>query len=70
MESTTYVQEVSNLSGMTADEVRLSWGNPTKINTSIGSYGKNEQWVYDKGNFVRQYVYVENGRVTSVQSQE
>lgn len=56
--------------GMTADEARQSWGRPTKINSSVGSYGKHEQWVYDLGNFRSQYVYVENGIVTSMQSPE
>lgn len=54
--------------GMTAEEARGSWGSPTKINTSIGSYGKHEQWIYDRGNFVSQYVYIENGKVTAIQS--
>lgn len=56
--------------GMTSAEVVRSWGNPTKINTSIGSYGKHEQWVYDRGDFKAQYVYIENGVVTGMQSPE
>lgn len=56
--------------GMTAQQVRSSWGSPTKINSSIGSYGKHEQWIYDRGNYRSQYVYVENGVVTAVQSPE
>ncbi len=62
-ESTVFV-------GMSAADARRSWGNPTKINSSIGSYGKKEQWVYDRGNYRSQYVYIENGVVTSVQSPE
>lgn len=54
--------------GMTADEAIRSWGRPTKINNSVGSYGKHEQWVYDRGNYRSQYIYVENGVVTSMQS--
>lgn len=54
--------------GMTAEEVRRSWGEPTKINASMGSYGRHEQWVYDRGGFRSQYVYLENGVVTSMQS--
>ena len=54
--------------GMKADDVINSWGKPTKINSSVGSYGRHEQWVYDRGNFNSQYVYVDNGVVTSVQS--
>lgn len=58
------------LVGMTADEARRSWGNPTKINSTIGSYGKHEQWVYSRGRAQAQYIYVENGVVTSMQSPE
>jgi len=54
--------------GMTAAQVRSSWGAPTKINQSTGSYGVHEQWVYDRGNFRSQYVYLQNGVVTSFQS--
>lgn len=56
--------------GMTAAQARRSWGAPTKINRSVGSYGSHEQWVYDRGGFKSQYVYVENGVVTGVQSPE
>ena len=54
--------------GMTAEQVRRSWGAPTKVNASIGKYGRHEQWVYDRGNYQSQYVYVQNGLVTSIQS--
>ncbi|MES2948645.1 MAG: hypothetical protein V4858_08895 [Pseudomonadota bacterium] len=50
--------------GMTADEARQSWGEPSKINASVGSYGRHEQWVYPGS----QYVYVQNGLVTGAQS--
>lgn len=50
--------------GMTADEARKSWGEPIKINASIGSYGRHEQWVYGGS----QYVYIQNGVVTGAQS--
>jgi hypothetical protein len=56
--------------GMTAEEARLSWGSPTKINVSVGSYGKHEQWVYRRGSSGDQYVYLQNGVVTSMQSPE
>lgn len=54
--------------GMTADDVRASWGAPTKINATINTGGKSEQWVYDKGLAPSQYVYLTNGVVTSMQS--
>ena len=50
--------------GMTADEARQSWGEPSKVNASVGSYGRHEQWVYPGS----QYVYVQNGLVTSAQA--
>jgi len=51
--------------GMTADQVRKSsWGKPSSINRSVGSYGVHEQWVYGGNN----YIYLENGRVTSIQN--
>lgn len=49
---------------MTAQEVRLSWGNPKDINVSEGIWGVHEQWVYDD-EYV--YVYFENGRVSAIQ---
>jgi hypothetical protein len=49
--------------GMTAEQVRLSWGKPEKVNATITSRTNHEQWVY--GN---QYVYIENNVVTSMQT--
>lgn len=56
--------------GMSATHVQRAWGSPDKINVSTGSYGRHEQWVYRRGNSGDQYVYLENGVVTSVQSPE
>jgi hypothetical protein len=56
--------------GMTRNEVILAWGIPTKINTSIGSYGKHEQWVYRRTSSVSQYLYIKNDILTSVQTPE
>lgn len=39
------IAEKKILIGMTADQVRASWGNPYKINSSMGAGWKNEQWV-------------------------
>lgn len=51
--------------GMTKQQVLdSSWGEPQKINTSIGSWGTHEQWVYGNGN----YLYFENGKLTSIQN--
>ncbi|MGX9221701.1 hypothetical protein ACWV27_27055 (plasmid) [Massilia varians] len=51
--------------GMNSEQVRQSsWGKPLKVNRSTGAYGVHEQWVYGEGN----YIYFENGRVTSFQN--
>ena len=51
--------------GMTTDQVRAAWGRPYTINTTTGSYGTHEQWVmHEMGN---DYVYFENGIMTSLQ---
>lgn len=49
--------------GMTEQQVLLSWGKPERINKTVGSSGVHEQWVYGVG----QYVYVQNGKLTSFQ---
>ena len=56
--------------GMTAAEVKRSWGSPSKINTSVGSYGKHEQWVYERENYKNQYLYIQNGVLASMQTPE
>lgn len=49
--------------GMTESEVYAStWGTPKKINRTETAYGVREQWVYDEG-----YIYLKDGRVTSIQ---
>lgn len=57
--------------GMTKEEVVRSWGRPDKINTSVGSYGRHEQWIYNRASIAdSQYVYLEDGVVRSIQSPE
>ena len=56
--------------GMSANEAVRSWGQPAKVNTSVGAYGRREQWVYRRGGQAAQYVYVDDGVVTSVQTSE
>jgi len=48
--------------GMTAEQVRVSWGNPYDINRTVGSWGSHEQWVYGE-----KYLYFDNGILTSWQ---
>jgi hypothetical protein len=48
--------------GFTKQMCREAWGEPEDINTTTGSYGKHEQWVYDDD-----YLYFENGKLTAIQ---
>ncbi|MBG6290047.1 DUF4124 domain-containing protein [Pseudomonas nitroreducens] len=49
--------------GMSAKEAVQSWGKPDKINRSANGA---DQWVYYRGNYSAQYLYVDsNGCVTS-----
>ena len=49
---------------MSMEEVKLAWEDePDRVNVSVGSYGRHEQWVYHFGT----YLYFENGKVTSWQ---
>lgn len=51
--------------GMSKDDViASSWGRPESINKSIYSFGVHEQWVYGG----RNYLYFEDGRLTSIQT--
>ena len=56
--------------GMSAEEVRRSWGAPSKINSTINGQGTSQQWLYDRGQFKAQYVYLDNGVVSTIQSPE
>ncbi|WP_287372291.1 hypothetical protein [Prosthecochloris sp.] len=49
--------------GMTKKEAVLSWGEPEKVNKSVGSWGVREQWVYGYN-----YLYFKNGKLTSWQT--
>ena len=49
--------------GMSKDACTLSWGEPDDINTTTGSWGVHEQWVYPKN----RYVYFENGKLSAIQ---
>lgn len=54
--------------GMSADDVRRAWGDPTSVNTTTTASGTREQWVYRWGNTKQQYVYLVGGKVSSIQS--
>lgn len=54
--------------GMTAQEVRRAWGNPSSINTTQIAGNVSQQWVYEPGTLRRRaYVYLNNGIVTAIQ---
>lgn len=57
------VEQQKIMIGMTQKQARLSWGEPDKINKSVGSWGVKEQWVYGY-----QYLYFSNGKLTSFQT--
>lgn len=50
--------------GMTAEMVREARGRPARINETITASGRFEQWVYGLG----EYIYLENGVVTAIQT--
>lgn len=63
--TTAATQKRGVVLGMSTAEVRkTSWGAPDKINSTIRASGTSEQWVYGGGN----YLYFENGVLTSVQT--
>lgn len=51
--------------GMSKSQVRnkTNWGEPKYINTTTNKYGTHEQWVYDD----YQYLYFDNGKLTTIQ---
>ena len=48
--------------GMTSEMAIVAFGNPNKINETVGTWGEHEQWVFDNI-----YLYFENGKLTSYQ---
>lgn len=54
--------------GMTSEEVREAWGRPSDINRTISKHGTREQWVYKVGLYGAKYVYLEDGIVTTIQT--
>lgn len=49
--------------GWNKAKCRMAWGEPRDINTSVGVWGRHEQWCYYSS-----YLYFENGRLTSIQN--
>jgi hypothetical protein len=50
--------------GMSADQVRLSWGKPERINVTQTASVDHEQWIYSD----RERLYVDDGILKSVQT--
>lgn len=46
------------------DLYETCWGRPSKVNTTQTGRGTHDQLVYPKGN----YIYLENGYLTSIQT--
>lgn len=57
------IKDRSVFVGMTAEQAKLAWGKPQKINKTSTNRSVQEQWVYGLG----QYLYIAGDRVTSVQ---
>lgn len=54
--------------GMTREMCKEAWGEPDHINSSVGSWGRHEQWVYEYKYSSNSYLYFENGKLTSWQN--
>lgn len=52
--------------GMTSAQVQDLWGKASSVNETITAVGKSEQWVYPRGRYETQYVFIFNNVVTSV----
>lgn len=56
------------LIGMTQDQVKASWGVPSDVNRTTSTYGVKEQWIYNIGNVDRNYLYFDDGILTTIQN--
>lgn len=64
-ENWSWIQEGEVKIGMTKEECVLAWGEPNKINDDIRIGENIEQWVYK-----RNFLYFENGLLSSIQGYE
>jgi hypothetical protein len=53
--------------GMSQSDLTEILGKPKTINTTVGSWGTHEQWVYEITAIKTIYFYFENGKLTSYQ---
>jgi hypothetical protein len=56
--------------GMSAEDARAAWGEPTTVNRTVGAAGASEQWVYRLYGGRANYVYIRGGVVSSYQISE
>lgn len=62
-----YVEKCDCWIGMTPEMAYMTMGKPEEINTTAGSWGKIEQWVYEGSNYNNTYLYFKNGKLVSWQ---
>lgn len=55
------------VSGMSVDELRQRLGDPAVVNTDRGEFGVRQQLIYRYADGSTRYVYVSDGKVTTVQ---
>lgn len=53
--------------GFNKEQAIAAWGRPDDINRTVGAWGTREQWVYRRGSHSAQYLYFENGVLSSFQ---
>lgn len=53
--------------GMTKDQARAAWGEPTKINRTVTQSGVFEQWVYNMVGKLS-FLYFDNNKLTGIQN--
>jgi len=53
--------------GMSKDEVRKSWGEPSTINTTTTAEGRREQWVYRDRAYNTGLAYFEGDKLVTIQ---
>lgn len=69
-ENEKHIEGVANhqiFIGMTQKQLIYSIGNPYNVNTATKAESVTDQYAYDSGNGKTSYIYIENGRVTTIQ---
>jgi hypothetical protein len=52
--------------GAEAVVAEVAWGRPARVNRTATAAGTREQWIYGD----RQYIYVDNGIITAIQTSQ